>query len=231
MENREKVEFFLFHTVFAIIALLGLFLGNNTHFSLLLLVIFYISSSIIFLKFRSHDLWKEAFYFSLGLNIWMLFPDWYLAAVLGTIEFPDESIRLGLVSLYMLGMWSIPFTLILFMFRILEEDYAQPTAIFFAALGGLVVFVLSEQLMPMMSVWKAKNVFAVGNIAVYVVPAEAALCCALIYGFLFSRGERLHVTLVMQFSVMVFYTGALSLSFFFIEILARNRIIQIAISD
>ena len=231
METREKLEFLLFHVVFAVVALLGMFLGKDIHFALLLLVLFYITSTIILLKLRTYDLWKEAFYFSVGLNLWMLFPDWFLAAVLGTIEFSEQSLRVGLVSLYMLGMWSIPFTLILFMFRVLEEDYAQPTAIFFAALSGLGVFVLSEQLLPMLSVWQAKNVMTLGNIALYVVPAEAALCFAVIYGFLFSRDERIHVTIVMQGSVMVFYTGALALSFFIIEILVRNRIIQIAISE
>ena len=61
-----KSQFLLFHVVFAVVALLGLFLGKDIHFALLLLVLFYITSTIILLKLRTHDLWKEAFILALG---------------------------------------------------------------------------------------------------------------------------------------------------------------------
>merc|ERR1711892_1270577 len=40
----------------------------------------------------------------------MVVPDWYLASVLGALQFPDDGVWKvgGVVSVYMSAMWSIP---------------------------------------------------------------------------------------------------------------------------
>ena len=182
MEIKERLEFVFFHIAFLCLALLGVLLAKNQTFAILLLVLFYLISTVIFLRFRKYFLWQEIFYFSLGLNVLMILPDWFLAAVLGTIEFPEDSFRLGLVSLYMLGMWTIPFTMMLFL-RWLEEEYSQSKAIVLSTIFGLVIFASSEFILPLIPAWEPKNVFTIGSIAIYVLPRADTLLCLNLWFF------------------------------------------------
>ena len=88
-----------------------------------------------------------------------------------------------------------------------------------AALLSLVLLGASEQLTVPLNLWvctpAVKNVL--GHVAVYVLPAEAALGPAVLVAHRMTCSRGLTTQFVAAVLVMLIYAGALAVSFLFLE--------------
>ncbi len=180
------------------------------------------------------DDWFAMWALLLPVSVFQIVPDWILADLIGTLRFPeiggprvDDSIHLA-----MGGMWVAP------LFLALALTHARPGRAAAAAFG---IFFGSELLAPTLELWEpAGDPFELAGIALSVLPAEAALgwAAAVAYG-----AERRNVAVVpaerrnvavtattsrrsavwprriaLAAAVSTFYTGALVVSHFLIDI-------------
>lgn len=164
------------------------------------------------------QLW-EAWRFLACLSPLMVIPDWFLVVGLRTLQFPpDGAYRIGdAVSWYMAGMWSIPLLWVLTLCPGRKEPTMRELTL--AALLSLVLLGASEQLTVPLNLWvctpAVKNVL--GHVAVYVLPAEAALGPAVLVAHRMTCSRGLTTQFVAAVLVMLIYAGALAVSFLFLE--------------
>jgi hypothetical protein len=145
------------------------------------------------------------------ISVLQIFPDWLLSAGLHILRFPDTGgIRVGhAIPLAMGGMWALPLFLIVVIAR---GSVAR------GALAALVTFAATEVVAPSLDLWgPTGGVTKVLGVALYVLPAEAALGAATVLAVrLVARapaGERV----LAAAAVSTLYTGALALSWFLID--------------
>lgn len=170
-----------------------------------------------------HQMWR----FVACLSVFMVVPDWVLADVLGTLVFPEDGAWKigGAVSVYMAGMWSIPLLWLLACFPPGAES-SGPSALELlgAAAVALLVFGASEQLTVPLRLWVAtsKVRHTAGHVALYVLPAEAALGAATLHAYRTTAAapgwSGTCRRLLAAAAVAVLYTGALVISYLFIEV-------------
>ena len=172
-----------------------------------------------------YEIWR----FVSILSVLMVVPDWFLVDVLGSLIFPNDGAYMigGSVSIYMAGMWSIPLMWILACFPLNHGAKSELQPTFFELCGAasvaLVVFAAAEQLTVPLGLWVKddKVKFTAGHVALYVLPAEAALGAAALHA---HRNTALVPgwtgsirRLLAAAVVAVFYTGALAISYLLIE--------------
>jgi hypothetical protein len=158
------------------------------------------------------DDWVALWAFLLPVSIFQILPDWVLADLIGTLRFPviggpriDDAINLA-----MGGMWVAP----LFIVLVLARGRAGV-----AAALAFGVFVGSELLAPVLELWEpVGETTEVAGVAIYVLPAEAALgwATAMAYGRVGRAGVAKRVAAALAIST--FYLGALVLAHFVIDI-------------
>ncbi|WP_354700711.1 hypothetical protein DSM112329_00997 [Paraconexibacter sp. AEG42_29] len=156
--------------------------------------------------------WVLLWRFLLPVSIFQIVPDWILATVVGTLDFPviggprlDDAINLS-----MGGMWVPPLFIVLALAR-----GSAPAA---AGLA-VAVFLGSELLAPVVDLWEPTgDTTQVAGVALYVLPAEAALGWAAATAFALvgaaSHGRRVLAALATS----TFYTGALVVAYFAIDV-------------
>ncbi|WP_232680397.1 hypothetical protein [Nocardioides sp. R-C-SC26] len=150
--------------------------------------------------------------FLVPVSIFQVLPDWILAEVLGTLRFPDTGgPRVDdVVPLAMAGMWVAP------LFVALALSAGRPAR---AALYAVVVFAGAEVLAPALDLWEpVGDTTRMFGIAVYVLPAEAALGWAAAFAFNQVRTRSLPTRTAAALAVATFYLGALVLSYFVIDV-------------
>lgn len=119
----EEFLLALYFIVFGIVSGLVLYLGQSSAGIKLasLTLLFHISFAGLCLVFRWYTpfrIWK----FLVPLSILMVFPDWFLSAVLQTLVFPEDGfLKIGTVSGYMAGLWAIPLFICVYTGIKLEE--------------------------------------------------------------------------------------------------------------
>ena len=88
-----------------------------------------------------------------------------------------------------------------------------------AAGAALVMFGAAEQLTHPLGLWSAtaKVRWSVGHVAIYVLLPEAALGAAALVAFRLSAGQGWAGKAAAAAAVAVFYTGALAVSYLFVE--------------
>jgi len=146
------------------------------------------------------------------VSVFQVLPDWVLADSIGTLRFPD----LGgprvddVIPLAMAAMWVAP----LFVAVVLGGGRPARTALF----SGLI-FLGTELLAPTLGLWEPTgDAHRVLGVAVYVVPAEAALGWAVATAFALVRHSSLPVRIATALAVSTFYLGALVGSHFLIDV-------------
>lgn len=180
--------------------------------AVLALVVVYNVALPVVARAVDRDDWFRMWRFLLPLSIFQVLPDWVLSAQLGTLVFPDlGGLRLDdAIPLAMAGMWVPP------LFIVLALAGGRPAR---AALLALVVFLGSELLAPVLELWEPGDApTQLAGVAIYVLPAEAALgwATAVAYG---ATGEgRWPARVGAAFAVSTFYLGALVLANFLIDI-------------
>ena len=151
------------------------------------------------------------------VSIFQVLPDWVLADMLGTLQFPDTGgPRVDdVVPLAMAAMWVAP------LFAAVALSGGQPGKA--AVLSGLFFFG-AELLAPALGLWEpAGDTHRLLGVAVYVVPAEAALGWASATAFAHVRHSSLPARIGAALAVSTFYLGALVLAHFLIDV-ARWRL-------
>jgi len=155
--------------------------------------------------------WRRAAAIAVAVSVFQIFPDWFLADALGTLRFPDTGgIRVGhAIPLAMCGMWALPLFVVVLA--------ARGSAVR-GALVAFAVFLATELAAPSLGLWEpAGPLTKVAGVALYVLPAEAALGAATVLAVRAterrSAGERVAAVV----AVSTLYTGALALAWFLIN--------------
>ena len=164
-------------------------------------------------------MWK----FSAITSVFQIIPDWYLSQVLKVLVFPRDGFpKIGTVSGYMAGLWTIPFFIILYYSSYLKKEHKIPKSLSIGVLTFLL-FVPAEMSLHFLGSWYAVDVFKIMHVAVYIVVPELLLGYALDKAFTEARNHGIKVYIGWAFITMTFYLGAAVLSHFIIEVLLLGR--------
>ncbi len=146
------------------------------------------------------------------VSIFQVLPDWVLADLVGTLQFPDNGgPRVDdVIPLAMAAMWVAP------LFAAVALSGGRPGRA--AVLSGLI-FLGAELLAPVLGLWEPTgDTHRVLGVAVYVIPAEAALGWATATAFALVRDSSLATRVGAALAVSTFYLGALVLAYFLIDV-------------
>jgi hypothetical protein len=209
-------------SIYSIVSAIILFLPPfiSTGWKMFFLVLIFLISMFHFIKNRNRAYWKAAFYFSLITSFFQVFPDWFLSQVLGTLVFPEDGFpKIGTVSLYMAGLWTIPLFLSIRLARIFSKKtlLANYSTHILTGIIALIIFWISEETMHLIPVWYAKSVKTIGHTAIYVLPAEFLLGVFFSLMFEISQFISLFKKIILAATVSIYYTGALAVSYLLIE--------------
>lgn len=150
--------------------------------------------------------------FLVPLSVCQLLPDWVLAAMVGTLAFPDTGgPRAGdVIPLAMAGMWVAP---------LLVTVAAARDSAWRAAGFALLLFAGAELAAPVIGLWEPTPAARqAGGVALYVLPAEAMLGAATLLAYRWTRDQGPGRRCAAAFAVSTLYLGALVLSHFLIDV-------------
>lgn len=159
--------------------------------------------------------WLAALSVLVPVSIFQVFPDWMLAKVIGSIVFPDNgALRIdAVIPLAMAGLWVLPLLIVVLVAR---------DSLWRGALVSTIVFAATEIAAPHLGVWEpSAGLHEVLGVAIYVLPAEAALGAAAVYAVRVAGDAGWGTKITAAASVSVFYTGALALSALLIDNVGR----------
>ena len=186
---------------FAVIAAIGLAVpvGSLGWRILVLVVVFHVGLVTLARRTGDEYLWR-AWTVLAPLSVVMVLPDWFLSAVLGTLEFPDTGGPfIGAVPLFMAGMWTIALIPVVFVGALVAQragtrSASTPTAsasvsadavqrgllvgAAAAAVAGLLMFWAAELVAPSIPIWQPVDVASFAGVAAYVLLPEAVLSAA-----------------------------------------------------
>ncbi len=223
--ERSEVTAIVAHGVF--FAFLGLvFLGMPAAWPpgwrIGILVIMYplvIFSLGLWLKDRE---WLKILGFCMILSIFQVFPDWFLAAQLDVLVFPEDGFfRIGAVSGYMAGLWTIPMFQIIFLGQRIKARFSDTAALSVVAIATFLLFVLSEETFWMIPSWHAKNVTMIHYSALYLIIPEVLFGLSGYLAYEKTKDKGLWMRITAAFFVMTFYIGNLSFFYFLMERLIK----------
>lgn len=161
------------------------------------------------------DLWLFAFI----LSIFQIWPDYFLSSRLEILFFPEDGLfKLGSVSGYMAGLWTIPIFLIVFIAQRIRIRFSENISYWAAAITSLVVFGVSEQSMWMLSSWRAQNVTLIGHMAVYIILPEIIFGLSAYWCYEKIKDMNHWVKVPTAFLIMLLYLGSASYFYFLIEV-------------
>lgn len=180
--------------------------------AVLVTVIVYAVALAAACRSMGHTTWLSLVGFLCLVSAFQVVPDWILSEVLGILSFPDQGgPRFDDVIPVAMGlMWVPP------LFIALTVAGLRPSR---AALAAVVVFAGSELLAPVVGLWEPTgSTTRLLGVAVYVLPAEAALGWAAAVSHRASTGRGPGVKVAAAAAVSTFYTGALVVSYFVIDV-------------
>jgi hypothetical protein len=159
---------------------------------------------------RSHHELQSAFAFVLLLSFCLVVPDALLVQRLGTLGFAELGApRFGPVPVYMAGLWVAPLLLVLW-----AADLALRAGVLAAALTALAVslalFAAAEWAAAhVLTLWHPRQVDTWRGIALYVLPAEAALGLVAWLVYTQAHFRTIFMKAFGAAAVALFYAGAL----------------------
>ncbi|MHA1862396.1 MAG: DUF6989 domain-containing protein [Candidatus Thorarchaeota archaeon] len=217
-------DFVLIHIIFAVLASITLlfpFPTASVDGKMLVLVILYNALIVVEIIYKGHDEWKSIWLFSFILSLFMVFPDWYLAETLGALVFPTGGLPMigGSIPLYMAGLWSIPFFIIIFIGKEIQKRKSIEMTYAIVSILGLLIFVLSELTLVNLPSWTATVTGMIGNLAYYIIIPELFLVLSTFICYEYVREKKIWTQIVGAFAVMIFYIGNASFFYFLIETL------------
>jgi hypothetical protein len=150
--------------------------------------------------------------FLVPVSVFQVLPDWVLSGLVGTLRFPDTGgLRVDdVIPVAMAGMWVAP------LFVAVALAGGRPAL---AAVLSAVVFLGAEIAAPTLGLWEPTgDTTRWGGVAIYVVPAEAALGWATAVAFGATRTSSVPTRIGAALAVSTFYLGALVLAYFLIDV-------------
>ena len=151
-------------------------------------------------------------WFLVPVSVFQVLPDWVLADLIGVLRFPDTGgPRVDdVIPVVMAGMWVAP------LFAAVALAGFRPAR---AALFALVIFLGSEVAAPYVGLWEpAGDTTRWAGVAIYVLPAEAALGWATAVAFNAERRASVAHRIGAALAVATFYLGALVLAHFVVDV-------------
>jgi hypothetical protein len=215
----EERDAIIFHVCYSVLCL-GVLLvpGLEIGIKLFILMALYTIALPVTAKLRGYNHWINIWLFAMILSVFQVFPDWFLSRQLGVLVFPEDGfLKIGTVSGYMAGLWTIPVFIIVYVSGRIGERVSSRAAYWAAAVLALVIFVASEETVWMLPSWYARNVIMVGHTAVYIVIPEIILGVSCRYAFEQTREKSNWLKLPATFSVMLLYLGAAAFFYFVFE--------------
>lgn len=183
-----------------------------------LTILYHLTFSIFTYTFRlftPFQIWK----FLLPLSILMVFPDWFLSAVLKILVFPEDGFyKIGTVSGYMAGLWSIPLFFTVYTGLKLEERSVSIIGTcFWVGILSLAIFGGSEATLWTLGSWYATGVKMWNHIALYVLIPELILGVTAYLAYQGFHESPFLFRLGIQFLIMILYLGNLGFFYLLIE--------------
>ncbi len=217
-------DFVLIHVIFAVLAVITLLVPIPTATvsgKMLLLVIIYNGLIVVEFYMKGYEDWKSIWIFALILSLLMVFPDWYLAETLGALQFPDDGFPMigGAIPLYMAGLWTIPFFIIVFIGKEVQRRKSERMAYGLVSTISILTFVLAELTMVNLPSWSATVIGMTGNLAWYIIIPELLLGLSTFICYNIVKDKKFWTVIIGAFTVMILYIGNISFSYFLIETL------------
>lgn len=222
--EKQIKDFILIHVIFAVLAVLTLLVPIPTATvsgKMLVLVIIYNGLIVAEFYMKGYEDWKSIWIFALFLSLLMVFPDWYLAETLGALQFPDDGFPMigGAIPIYMAGLWSIPFFIIVFIGKEVENRKSTKMAYGLVSIITILIFVLAELTLVNLPSWSATVIGMTGNLAWYIIIPELFLGFSAFVCYNIVKDKKIWMVFIGAFTVMVLYIGSASFSYFLIETL------------
>ncbi|WP_370246666.1 hypothetical protein [Nocardioides sp.] len=199
----------------------GLFVGGGVALALdapaqgwgvfLTVVAYVVALVVVCRRVGRPDLASLAGFLAL-VSVFQVLPDWVLADLVGSLAFPDTGgPRVDdVIPLAMAAMWVAP------LFAAVALAGGRPAR---AALFAALIFAGAEVLAPVLDLWEPTgDTTRLAGVAVYVVPAEAALGWATAVAFAAVRERAWAPRAAAALAVSTFYLGALVLALFVIDV-------------
>jgi len=217
-------DFLLIHIIFAVIAAVTLLIPlPEATISGKMLVLVLIYNGLIIVEFygKGYGVWKQIWSFAFVLSLLMVFPDWFLAETLGALQFQLDGFPLigGAIPIYMAGLWSIPFFIILFIGIHVQERKSLKLAYGIVSILSVAIFALAELTLVYLPSWTATVSGKIGNLAWYIIVPELILGLSAFVCYDIVKDKRFWMKIVGAFTVMILYIGNASFFFFVIETL------------
>ncbi|MHA2392998.1 MAG: DUF6989 domain-containing protein [Promethearchaeota archaeon] len=167
---------------------------------------------------RREKEWISIWLFAFIISLFQIWPDWILSAELNILVFPEDGLfKIGTVSGYMLGLWTIPLFLILFMGKKIQERFPKKYTYLVVSVMSFLIFGIAEQSMWTLQSWHAQNVVMIGRIALYIIVPEIVLGLSTYYFYEMTKEKSHWLKIPVAFSVMIIYLGNAIFFYFLIE--------------
>ncbi|MFW9925554.1 MAG: DUF6989 domain-containing protein [Candidatus Thorarchaeota archaeon] len=217
-------DFLLIHVIFAVLAAVTLLVPIPTATisgKMLVLVIVYNGLIVVEFYNKGYEDWKSIWVFVFILSLLMVFPDWYLAETLGALVFPNDGFPMigGAIPIYMAGLWTIPFFIIVFIGKEVQSRKSLKLAYGIVSVSSILIFVLAELTLVNLPSWSATVSGMTGNLAWYIVIPELFLGLSTFICYNIMKDKKIWLTITGAFIVMVLYIGFASFFYFLIETL------------
>ncbi|MDZ4727831.1 MAG: hypothetical protein SH817_16860 [Leptospira sp.] len=217
LEESLLACYFAFYSLIAFLFLR--FSEFSQGWKLFYLTIFYhitfVAVAKIFRFYAPFRIWK----FLLPLSVLMVFPDWFLSSVLKVLVFPEDGFfKIGTVSGYMAGLWSIPlFILVYTGIKLEERSVSIIGTCLWVGIFSLLIFGIAEAYSSSLGSWYAQNVKSFSGMAIYVLIPEIILGIVSYLAYQGFSGSPYIIQIGIGFLIMIQYLGNLSFFYLLIE--------------
>lgn len=216
--SKSLLDFLIIHLFFVIICISILVIPGYIGIKLFILVIIYNIILPVYGYLRNHSEWVNIWFFVFLLSVFQIWPDWFLSAELGILGFPEDGfVKIGTVSLYMVGLWVIPLFIIIFVGLKAQERYSRSKAYLIVSLLSLIIFGLAEQTMWMLQSWYAQNVTMIGHLAVYIIIPEIILGLSTYFCYEQIQDKKIILKIPITFVIMLLYLGSATFFYFLVD--------------
>ena len=213
-----RVGWLWLHLGFAVAAAVGLLLpAPALGWRVLVMVVGYHVALVLQARLtRDQVLWR-AWAVLAPFSVLMVLPDWFLAAELGVLVFPDTGGPfIGAVTLAMAGMWTIALMPVVLLAWTVTARRTLAAGVVAAAVAGGLLFFGAELVAPRIPLWEPVGVTLVAGVARYVLPPEIVLSVAayllVVAAFRLPWSSVAFLTALLPFT----YLGMLATSYQFL---------------
>jgi len=216
--SQEELDALILHSLFSIQCILVLILPLDIPLGVRMVIL--VLSYIIIIPavgiYRGYSDWVDIWFFSLILSLLQLFPDWFLSDQLNILVFPEDGfLKIGTVSIFMLGLWTIPVFMILFIGMRSKLRYSGRNVYFIVGVISFLIFTSSE--LFLYTSWHAQNVLMISNVAVYIIIPEVLFGLTSYWMYLQIKNANIIAKIFGAATVMIFYLGNIAFFYFLLE--------------